>query len=158
MYYSSDNMVEKEKKKKLSASTFALFGVTGLTTTPPLLSTFSHDSELSEYWMPEMSSIQAFFFYGTAGILDPTNIADVPVWKNKGFTTRVAFGLMLLRATVGAGIVGVLVDPLYKYTGPDVGDPMAPSLILFKEVAEPIGSPGPLSWVFKKWTRTGIYG
>ena len=158
MSYNSDHMVEKEKKKKLSATSFALFGVPGLTTTPPLLSTFSHDSELSEFWMPKMSAIEAAMYYGTVGILDPSNIADVPVWKRKGFSTRAAIGLMLTRATIVAGIVGFVADPFYKYTGEEIGQPMAPSLVYFKEIAEPIGSPGPLSWLFNKWTRTGIYG
>jgi len=157
-------MVIKKKKKKdeWDISLLGMF-VPGMSTPEQAISpvtgrSFSHDTEINKLITPAMSSAQALFWYASLGLLDITNLADVPVWRKKGFTYKAAIGLMLGRALSVAGIIGFIFDPLYKYTGPEEGQPRAPGLLYFDEIVEPIGSPSPLSWVFNKWTRRGIYG
>jgi len=61
--------------------------------------------------------VNAFIYYMSMGMLDPTNIADVPFWKARGWSTPGAVGLMVLRATVVAGLIGWVVDPMDKRAG-----------------------------------------
>jgi len=66
---------------------------------------------------PYEDDVNAFLYYMTMGMLDPTNIADVPFWKAKGWSTPAAFGLMTLRATIIGGLIGWFVDPMNKREG-----------------------------------------
>jgi hypothetical protein len=61
--------------------------------------------------------VNAAIFYGSLGLYDPTNIADVPFWKARGWSTPKAFGLTLLRATLPAMLLGWWIDPLDKREG-----------------------------------------
>jgi len=61
--------------------------------------------------------VNAFLFYMSMGMLDPTNIADVPFWKARGWSTPASFGLMALRATIIGGLIGWVVDPMDKRAG-----------------------------------------
>jgi len=118
----------------------------------------SHDTVINELFERPMTAIEAVFFYGSIGLLDATNLADIPIWKRKGFTYKVAIGLMLGRALTAGALIGIVFDPLEKYTGSEEGEPMSPGIAYYQEIVDPIGSPQPLSWVFDKWTRRGIYG
>jgi len=71
------------------------------------------------YFTPEEyeDDVNAFIYYMTMGMLDPTNIADVPFWKAKGWSTPAAFGLMTLRATLIGGLIGWVIDPMDKRAG-----------------------------------------
>lgn len=155
--------IKKKKKKGIEPSLLApLPYVPGLTIPAKGNSNtgmaMSHDTVMNELFIPPMSSVEAMFFYGTLGLLDATNLADIPVWKRKGFTYKVAIGLMFGRALTAGALIGLIFDPLEKYTGTEVGEPMAPGIVYYQEIVDPIGSPQPLSWVFDKWTRRGIYG
>ena len=41
--------------------------------------------------------VNAFLVYSTAGLLDPSNIADVPAWKAAGYSTKSGFALAAAR-------------------------------------------------------------
>jgi len=61
--------------------------------------------------------VDAFIYYMSMGMLDPTNIADVPMWKARGYSSGAAWGLMVLRATLVAGLIGYVIDPMDKREG-----------------------------------------
>jgi len=61
--------------------------------------------------------VAAMIFYGSFGLLDPTNIADVPVWRARGFSLRASVGFMLARAFIPAAIIGWWIDPADKREG-----------------------------------------
>ncbi len=56
-------------------------------------------------------------YYGKYGMMDPTNFADIPMWKKLGYTTKVAFALMSVRAVIGGALLGWAVDPHNKRSG-----------------------------------------
>lgn len=56
-------------------------------------------------------------YYGKFGLLDPTNVADIPMWKKAGFSTKAALGLMSARAILGGAILGWILDPHDKRPG-----------------------------------------
>jgi len=155
--------IKKKKKKGIDASLLAplpfvpgiIIPAKGNATNGMLM---SHDTVMNELFIPPMSAVEAMFYYGSIGLLDATNLADIPVWKRRGFTYKVAIGLMLGRALTGAAMIGLVFDPFEKYTGTEVGEPMAPGIVFYQEIVDPQGSPEPLSWLFNKWTRRGIYG
>jgi len=61
--------------------------------------------------------VNAAIYYGTFGLYDVSNVADVPFWKSKGFTTKSAISFMLMRAFVPAAIIGWWIDPADKREG-----------------------------------------
>ena len=61
--------------------------------------------------------VNAILFYGSLGLYDPTNAADIPYWRNKGWSTKSAIGFMLLRATLPAALIGWWIDPADKRKG-----------------------------------------
>ena len=75
----------------------------------------------------EHASAMGYYFvkFGPIGLLDPTNIADIPFWRSRGVSLPGAVGLMALRAMGGAAVIGYLWDPHHKRKGgwDDTGTP-----------------------------------
>jgi len=71
------------------------------------------------YITPEQyqDDVNAMIYYGSFGLMDPTNVADIPFWRSKGFSSPASVGLMLARATIPAMILGWWIDPADKREG-----------------------------------------
>jgi hypothetical protein len=71
--------------------------------------------DLSDHHLKD--DIEAAAFYASFGLLDPTNVADIPVHLGRGLTWRQAVGLMAGRALLGGAALGWLIDPKHKREG-----------------------------------------
>ncbi len=69
----------------------------------------------------EVTDAKAFGYYfvtfGPLGLLDPTNVADIPFWRSQGMSWKGAIGLTALRAMGGTAIIAYLWDPHHKREG-----------------------------------------
>lgn len=61
--------------------------------------------------------VDAFIYYGTAGLIDPTIPGEVKLYRSRGWSTRAAIGLTFGRAMLGFTLVMWLVDPADKREG-----------------------------------------
>ncbi len=70
-----------------------------------------------DFVSPVKDDVDSFLFYATAGLLDPTNVLDVPVHKASGLSTAKSFGLAAARGFFVTGAIGWFIDPLHLREG-----------------------------------------
>ena len=61
--------------------------------------------------------VNAFIYYGTAGLIDPTIPGEIKIYRMKGFTFKAAVGITFARAMLGFTLFMWLVDPKDKREG-----------------------------------------
>jgi len=61
--------------------------------------------------------VDALIYYGSLGLMDPTNLADIPMWRARGFSMRASIGFMMARAIIPAAVIGWWIDPKDKREG-----------------------------------------
>ncbi len=59
----------------------------------------------------------AMLYYGTVGLLDPTNVGDIKFWSARGVSFGGAMALTGGRAFLGGAAIGWLFDPADKREG-----------------------------------------
>jgi hypothetical protein len=64
--------------------------------------------------------VNAFLYYGTWGLGDPTNVADYGAWRSVGASRKFAVTAMMIRAFFGGGLIGWAFDPMDKREGYDL--------------------------------------
>lgn len=61
--------------------------------------------------------IDAFVYYGTAGLIDPTIPGEVKLYRSRGWSMRASMGLTFGRAMLGFTLFMWLIDPADKREG-----------------------------------------
>lgn len=71
------------------------------------------------YVTPEQyeDDVNAWIYYGTVGLIDPTIPGEIKVWQTKGWGLRAAVGLTFARAMLMFTLFMWLVDPQDKRAG-----------------------------------------